>query len=430
MDQLTSNSDAAIASLLEQAKQYAAEGEEYERLARQSYLAARNAIVEAKTLALPSNLSNRKVAERIGRSPNWVDKLMDEEWVATDGGTPFAGARDVGQAVRKALREQPELIVAEALKNPTLADRIIRDLKLGRAAQRPKPDKIPPRPKTSVLFPLKDFVEMGEHVLFVGSADNSVFKGPVMQHLGMPEDGVRIRPDQFAVEMDIVIVSDPPYGKNYPGFDDRNADWREVYKLWKPRGGFSFCAYEPPLFRAAEDGIIAAGGKPVHYLAMQTSVAWGQGPGGRLPNVLQAIIYWERRGEKPWPKGRRAASSVLRANEEAQEEMREARKLHTTPKPVNVMEDLIDLVTDKGDFVLDPFTGSGSTLVACENTGRKFIGFEKLAPYVEVAVERWQQTPGNKGKAIVHRWNANPSSMLFDDLKARGRWDDRPGTTG
>lgn len=431
MDQVTSNSDAAIAALLERAKQHAAQGEEYERLARQSYIAARDAIIEAKKIALPAKLSNREIARRIGRSPNWVDKLMDDEWVATDGGTPFSGARDVGQAIRKALREQPELVVAEALKNPTLADRIIHDLKIGRAAQRPKPDRIPPTPNTSVLLPLRDRIEMGEHVLYVGNSANTFFKHLVMQHLGMPEDGISSEtPDRFAVEMGIAVVSDPPYGQDEPGFDDSNADWREVYNLWKPLGGFSFCAYRPPLFRAAEDGIIAAGGEPIHYLAMQTKIAQGQGPGNRLPNVLQAIIYWERKGNRPWPKGRRAVSSVLRANEEAQEEMKEARKRHTTPKPVNVMEDLIDLVTDEGDFVLDPFTGSGSTLVACERRKRRFIGFEKEPPYVEVAVERWQRTPGNKGKAIVHRWKADPPTMPFDELRANGRWHERPTRSG
>ncbi|SMH43419.1 hypothetical protein [Mesorhizobium australicum] len=81
MDAL-SNSAAAVDALLEQARLHAARGEEFERLARQSYLAARDAIIEAKKIALPSRLSNRTVAERIGRSPNWVDKLMADGWGA------------------------------------------------------------------------------------------------------------------------------------------------------------------------------------------------------------------------------------------------------------------------------------------------------------------------------------------------------------
>jgi len=51
-------------------------------------------------------------------------------------------------------------------------------------------------------------------------------------------------------------------------------------------------------------------------------------------------------------------------------------KLHPTQKPVELLETLISIFTDHGEVVIDPVAGSGSTLVAAENLGRKAFGFE------------------------------------------------------
>ena len=52
------------------------------------------------------------------------------------------------------------------------------------------------------------------------------------------------------------------------------------------------------------------------------------------------------------------------------------------------MLELVELFTDPGDIVLDPFCGSGTTGVACIRLGRRFIGIEKDAKYAAVAQER------------------------------------------
>ena len=61
---------------------------------------------------------------------------------------------------------------------------------------------------------------------------------------------------------------------------------------------------------------------------------------------------------------------------------------HPTQKPVALMEYLIRTYTNEGDTVLDNTMGSGTTGVACENTGRKFIGIERDPTYFDVAVGR------------------------------------------
>jgi site-specific DNA-methyltransferase (adenine-specific) len=54
----------------------------------------------------------------------------------------------------------------------------------------------------------------------------------------------------------------------------------------------------------------------------------------------------------------------------------ESEKIHPTQKPVKLLEKLIELFTDKGDVVIDPCAGSGSSLIAADNLQRKAHGFE------------------------------------------------------
>lgn len=59
-----------------------------------------------------------------------------------------------------------------------------------------------------------------------------------------------------------------------------------------------------------------------------------------------------------------------------------APRVHPTQKPIPLLESLIDLFTDPGDVVIDPCAGSGSTLVAAANLGRRGYGFEIKKEYV------------------------------------------------
>ena len=70
-------------------------------------------------------------------------------------------------------------------------------------------------------------------------------------------------------------------------------------------------------------------------------------------------------------------------------------KLHPTMKPVAVMEWCIDMTEGT---ILDPFLGSGSTLIAAEKTGRKCYGMEIDPKYVDVAVKRWEDFTGKKAE--------------------------------
>ena len=71
----------------------------------------------------------------------------------------------------------------------------------------------------------------------------------------------------------------------------------------------------------------------------------------------------------------------------------EGKKNHPTQKPVALCEYLIKTYSDIGNVVLDNTMGSGTTGVACVNTGRRFIGIERDKEYYDVAVNRIQAIP-------------------------------------
>jgi site-specific DNA-methyltransferase (adenine-specific) len=67
-------------------------------------------------------------------------------------------------------------------------------------------------------------------------------------------------------------------------------------------------------------------------------------------------------------------------------------RLHEAQKPIELIKYLIKLTTRKGQIILDPFMGSGTTGAACANTGRKFIGIELDQGYFDIATQRINQS--------------------------------------
>ena len=76
---------------------------------------------------------------------------------------------------------------------------------------------------------------------------------------------------------------------------------------------------------------------------------------------------------------------ILEFNNEA---VNSKNRLHPTQKPVALLEYLVSTYTNSGDTVLDNCMGSGSTGVACVNTGRHFVGIELEEKYFEIAKQR------------------------------------------
>jgi DNA modification methylase len=85
-------------------------------------------------------------------------------------------------------------------------------------------------------------------------------------------------------------------------------------------------------------------------------------------------------------------------------------KLHPTVKPVQMIADAILDCTARGEIVLDPFLGSGSTLIAAERTGRRCFAMEIDPLYLDVAIRRWQRHTGDHAVHAV-------SGRRFRDLE-------------
>jgi len=86
---------------------------------------------------------------------------------------------------------------------------------------------------------------------------------------------------------------------------------------------------------------------------------------------------------------------------------------HPTIKPVKLMEWLVKLTTNEGDVVLDPFSGSFTTGVACINTNRNFIGIEMNEEYCQYGQQRLEKAQEEwklKNASSVEQ-NANTSEV-------------------
>jgi DNA modification methylase len=91
---------------------------------------------------------------------------------------------------------------------------------------------------------------------------------------------------------------------------------------------------------------------------------------------------------------------------------RELLKEHPTSKPVQMLVDAILDVTDPGDIVLDPFGGSGSTLIAADKLKRRARLIEYEPKYCDVIIRRWQQTA--QGQAVLEE-----TGETYDEVDAR-----------
>ncbi len=68
---------------------------------------------------------------------------------------------------------------------------------------------------------------------------------------------------------------------------------------------------------------------------------------------------------------------------------------HPTQKPFNLLKRIVLASTDVGDFVLDPFTGSSTTGLACYLYGRNFIGIDSEKEYLDLSIKRFEELKRN-----------------------------------
>ena len=99
---------------------------------------------------------------------------------------------------------------------------------------------------------------------------------------------------------------------------------------------------------------------------------------------------------------------------------RRGLKDHPTVKPTALLEDALLDLTNRGDIVIDPFLGSGSTLIAVQRTGRVCRGVELDPLYVDVVVRRYEAASGEPAVLIK-------TGEAFDVLTVRRTEEAAPG---
>lgn len=119
-------------------------------------------------------------------------------------------------------------------------------------------------------------------------------------------------------------------------------------------------------------------------------VVWNKGTARNIPGRFRQdceFVVWGTNGPKSvdWKPGFCAMPGCYSIHSVSTKQ-----KHHQTEKPVELLEKLLAICTD-GGTVLDPFMGSGSTGVACANTGRSFIGIELDTGYFETAKRRIEE---------------------------------------
>lgn len=209
-----------------------------------------------------------------------------------------------------------------------------------------------------------------------------------------------------------MVLTDPPYGTTRNAWDksiDLCTFWEEIKRICKRNAAIVIFSQQP-----FTTEMIASNRKQFRYEWIYVK---NQGTGflnsHKMPLKIHEniLVFYERlpkyhpqmtHGNKPYiskqknkhrstnygyanpcvtfSDGERYPVDVIRYAQE--------RGMHPTQKPVALCEYLIRTYTDAGDIVLDPFVGSGTTGVACVNTGREIIGIEKDDAYYQIAYQR------------------------------------------
>jgi len=129
---------------------------------------------------------------------------------------------------------------------------------------------------------------------------------------------------------------------------------------------------------------------------------------GRGPGVGYEFVssFWCGGGHTSWNGGGKAGVFTHNGR---------GTKSHPTEKPLSLMRELIQLFTNPGDVIFDPFMGSGTTGVAALECGRRFIGAELDAGYFETAVKRMADV--REVPALVRDIGKARPVRLFDGVR-------------
>ena len=246
-----------------------------------------------------------------------------------------------------------------------------------------------PRTKPGQLWAL------GEHRLLVGDATR-------------PEDLERVLAGRRAG----LVFTDPPYNVSLGdhGGQGRGARKRRIANdSLDPIAWESFVRAWARTLLAVTDGALyicmSAKELPlVSRVLAEEGAHWSDYIVWRKDRFVLGRADYQRAYEPLWFGWREGASHYWCGDRDQDDVWEIARPadspLHPTMKPLPLMERAIANSSVAGDLILDPFAGSGSTLIACERTGRVCAAIELDPTYAGVALARWERFSGQKAERL------------------------------
>ena len=175
-----------------------------------------------------------------------------------------------------------------------------------------------------------------------------------------------------------MVLTDPPYGIDY------QSQWKKNKSEWMPKiknDKRPFTGFIPLIKR-----VLTPTGCAMVFTRWDVQHKEIHGMGDlkhSFASRYESIIF---SSEKEFLFNGKRPQDIIKFRRVLPNELK-----HPNEKPVGLLEWLISKCTEQNGTVLDPFMGSGSTGVACVNTGRKFIGMELDPGYFETAKQRIEE---------------------------------------
>ena len=267
-------------------------------------------------------------------------------------------------------------------------------------------DQVPEAQRVVISRP-GDIWTLGKHRLMCGDSTS-------VEHVAALMNGA---------EADM-IFTDPPYGMSYDGGrgkqkfgmianDDAQGadliglvrDALTMAKMSSKDGAAAYICFPWRTYSEFEAAVEAAG------FEVNACIVWDKqhfGLGHQDYRPQHEFIFYSKGGV--WH-GDRAQSDVWYCKRE-----HHGSYVHPTQKPVDLIERALSNSSKRGDLVIDCFGGSGSTLIACEKTGRNSRLLELDPKYCDVIIRRWQEFTGKA--AVREADGATFDSLCHEEVPA------------